>query len=762
MVPRKAVKQDLKTETNTIVYMPLATKYHHGVVKIGDGLVIDNDGLLSFDRGEVSILKIAKNGVEIQPDENKLINIVLNKIDVGLNNVDNTSDENKPLSKAARVALDEKLNIYQGVDNFEKVLMVGESGEIELKKLAFNIDKDVVGDLQLKIEGDNFNLIKTTVNLKTFNESQESIHLPLADDTKSGLMSVSDYRSIRDLQTRVGQLEHKPSRLLYDASYNPSAEEINDFVTALGFVEPFEGIAVVVEGTNHIWYYYDGGVGWKDAGLDVVSNFTNEIAGVIKGSAENGKVFAETDGTGSVYGWDDLTNVVTGLTNDVVRKTDYASGSAISSNTSPGIVNIRQNGQGGISISTTDKTIITVKATHDVIDARTPSNYLDGATISANHCRVISPSVLDYAVKKALSDNKLTTTDYAWTDAEKESARLLLGAAGSADVENKLDKVETTSSYQQLYAKNQDGTQTMMNVTGSVVASTIVQRLAGGAVGVGEPTQDYHAVPLGYANNNFVKQVEYSTGQTFADGSDAGVIGRLYMRFRDDTENSIVAHCQAMKYTVPVRDSGANFYVGDPTQPYHCANVKTVTSLTGTAAPTESTKALFVGQFYHDTTNNKTYQCTFIDNTNKLYSWVQLIRSTDYAGNSVKGVVDVRAAFGMGVDQWGRIYNVLADETTIAGKTDIYKPITANKIDYAVKQGLAYSKLEGSGYAWTEDEKASARELLGITQSGGGTSDYDELINKPKINGVELVGYKTSAELGLLTETDLPQVVRLI
>ena len=75
MVPRKAVRHDLKTETNTIVYMPLASKTNHGVVKIGDGLNIDNDGLLTLNKDEITILQIAKNGEIIHPDENKIVDI---------------------------------------------------------------------------------------------------------------------------------------------------------------------------------------------------------------------------------------------------------------------------------------------------------------------------------------------------------------------------------------------------------------------------------------------------------------------------------------------------------------------------------------------------------------------------------------------------------------------------------------------------------------------------------------------------------------
>lgn len=110
MVPAKAVRQDLKTETNTIVYMPLATTQNPGVVKIGAGLSVDSKGLLTFDKNEIKILQIAKNGTVIEPDENKLVNIELNKTDVGLNLVDNTADIDKPVSRLQQVALDDKQN----------------------------------------------------------------------------------------------------------------------------------------------------------------------------------------------------------------------------------------------------------------------------------------------------------------------------------------------------------------------------------------------------------------------------------------------------------------------------------------------------------------------------------------------------------------------------------------------------------------------------------------------------------------------------
>lgn len=133
MVPAKAVKQDLKTETNTIVYMPLASRDNPGVVQIGDGLNIDANGLLSFDDSKITILQIAKNGVIILPDENKVVNIELNKNDVGLGNVDNTADINKPVSIYQQQALDTKLDKFAGTTHVNKTLVVGADGYITYK-----------------------------------------------------------------------------------------------------------------------------------------------------------------------------------------------------------------------------------------------------------------------------------------------------------------------------------------------------------------------------------------------------------------------------------------------------------------------------------------------------------------------------------------------------------------------------------------------------------------------------------------------------
>ena len=114
-----------------------------------------------------------------------------------------------------------------------------------------------------------------------------------------------------------------------------------------------------------------------------------------------------------------------------IRETDYARGYANAiNNFKAGIVQVLPENKGGIATGSDHKgKLMLVKARHSVIDNRKPSNYLDGLTYSENQCCPIVGANLDYAVKKALTDCKLTpdTGDF-WTEEDKAKARELLGA----------------------------------------------------------------------------------------------------------------------------------------------------------------------------------------------------------------------------------------------------------------------------------------------------------------------------------------------
>lgn len=182
---------------------------------------------------------------------------------------------------------------------------------------------DVLNNASIRTEDDAMYLDLSKVNLDTKETGTIPVLLTLADATKSGIMSKSNYLTLQALVTRVDRLEGKTTRLLYTAGDNPTAGEINTFVEGEGYTSPFSGIAVVVVNTYHIWHYYENdNIGWRDDGVDVVNTFTNTVPGIIQGSEVDGKVFAETDGTGSVYGWDNLLTRVSEAEDAIGAKQD--------------------------------------------------------------------------------------------------------------------------------------------------------------------------------------------------------------------------------------------------------------------------------------------------------------------------------------------------------------------------------------------------------------------------------------------------------
>lgn len=167
------------------------------------------------------------------------------------------------------------------------------------------------------VSGDDVTFTLKYHNLNTGAESNKSEVLPLADQNGAGLMSPSDVKAISQLQSDVAGLKGQNVRLTYTTKNNPTATEIKNFVISSGYDDQtkWSSIAVVIKyeggsNNNHIWKYSNNELTWSDTGLDIVTQFSNTIAGIIKGSATDGKLYAENDGTGSVYGWSELKNRV--------------------------------------------------------------------------------------------------------------------------------------------------------------------------------------------------------------------------------------------------------------------------------------------------------------------------------------------------------------------------------------------------------------------------------------------------------------------
>lgn len=185
----------------------------------------------------------------------------------------------------------------------------------------------VMTSFELDYDGDEVTINKSYLNVKTGTTTSDDETIALANSTTAGLMSPDSVNALSDLSSRVEALEGTTVRLLYTTKNNPSAAEIEAFVRASGYTDPtkWSGIAVVVAGTYHIWHYYSNdSIGWRDDGVDTVSQWTNTTLGIIKGSQTDGKIYAEDDGTGSVNGWSALKNRVTNVENNKADSTTVA------------------------------------------------------------------------------------------------------------------------------------------------------------------------------------------------------------------------------------------------------------------------------------------------------------------------------------------------------------------------------------------------------------------------------------------------------
>ena len=238
-------------------------------------------------------------------------------------------------------AIDAERLIQEALDNeIERAtIRENELGQ-SVKKVANRINTTVVEDLKVKeYQPDKVVLEVNKTNIYSQAKSSKLENLLLANSERAGLMSPSDVDAIGDLNSRVESLEGTTHRLLYTGPEDPTPEDINEFAESLGYQNPFTGIAVVVEHTDeyidsegtvviihslHIWHYYENRGEWMDDGTDTVTNFSNKYPGVIKGSLDEGKVYAESDGTGSVNGWSELTMQVNNLEGNSATKSELA------------------------------------------------------------------------------------------------------------------------------------------------------------------------------------------------------------------------------------------------------------------------------------------------------------------------------------------------------------------------------------------------------------------------------------------------------
>ena len=139
--------------------------------------------------------------------------------------------------------------------------------------------------------------------------------LPVADATKAGVMNAATYVNLQNLNTRVSSLENQTTTYIVSfTNDNPTQDEINNAYKTAYPTAPFPPIdgTTVIDSTRQLYYRWvkNGAIWLKTTGF-VISQWTNETLGTIKGSTVAGQIQAETDGTGSLVGYDQIKNDIT-------------------------------------------------------------------------------------------------------------------------------------------------------------------------------------------------------------------------------------------------------------------------------------------------------------------------------------------------------------------------------------------------------------------------------------------------------------------
>lgn len=166
--------------------------------------------------------------------------------------------------------------------------------------------------VDLNVGGDGSTV---TLNAPRNTGNPATAPLPVADATKAGVMNSATYVNLQNLNTRVSSLENQTTTYIVSfTNDNPTQDEINNAYRTAYPTAPFPPIdgTTVIDSTRQLYYRWvkNGAIWLKTTGF-VISQFTNETAGTIKGSTVAGQIQAETDGTGSLVGYDQIKNDIT-------------------------------------------------------------------------------------------------------------------------------------------------------------------------------------------------------------------------------------------------------------------------------------------------------------------------------------------------------------------------------------------------------------------------------------------------------------------
>lgn len=191
-------------------------------------------------------------------------------------------------------------------------------------------------DTTVSADTSTVTLTKTTGELSEAG-TETALPLPVASTESAGVMNASTYAAVQENSENIDSILGG-AVVIDDLTPAPSQTELTEsWKTATGKDVLINRASIYDTENKLVWYYYENANEWKsmpagDAAVSV-SIATNDTAGIVKGSTEDGQVAVEADGSMSLNGYDgmqhdieNLSQLVAGI--EVPRVYEYTAGAA--------------------------------------------------------------------------------------------------------------------------------------------------------------------------------------------------------------------------------------------------------------------------------------------------------------------------------------------------------------------------------------------------------------------------------------------------
>ena len=143
----------------------------------------------------------------------------------------------------------------------------------------------------------------------------KNLPLPVASSTQAGVMNPATYDAISQNAANIEALLSGAVAITGLPASPTQAQLTTAWETETGASTLTNRASIYDISNEKVWTYYTNTTTWYAASNTAqvtIAPFTNLTDGTILGSTNEGQVFAENDGTGSVNGWDTLkANVAT-------------------------------------------------------------------------------------------------------------------------------------------------------------------------------------------------------------------------------------------------------------------------------------------------------------------------------------------------------------------------------------------------------------------------------------------------------------------